>query len=56
MRLFAIREYKRGPLIRDQAGNVMYFTDKMEAKRYRDGMPAGAVVTFGPDHKLFKGE
>lgn len=56
MRLFAVREYKRGPLVKDWSGTPVYFGNKQDAKRYRDVLPEGAVVTLGPDHKLFKGD
>jgi hypothetical protein len=56
MRLFALRRQKRGPLVTDQFGEVIYHDSKMNAKRHRDRLARGAVVTFGPDHKLYTGE
>jgi hypothetical protein len=53
MRLFALRTQKRGPLVKDQSGAVIYFDNKMDAKQHRDSLPSGTVVTFGPDHKLY---
>jgi len=52
-RLFALRRYRKGPLIEDQFGDVVYFDNKMEAKQSRDRIGGNAVVTFGPDHKMF---
>lgn len=51
-RLFIIREGKNGKPLRDESGKVVYFNDKMLAKRQRD---EGQVVSYGPDHKLYKG-
>lgn len=56
MRLFALREYKKGPHIADQFGEPLYFDNKMEAKQLRDRIGGRTVVTFGPDHKLYEGE
>ena len=59
MRLFALRTQKRGPLVKDQSGAVIYFDNKVNAKRHRDGLANDTVVTFGPDHRLYntnKGE
>ncbi len=52
MRLFALRRQKRGPLVTDQFGEVIYHDSKMDAKRHRDRLARGAVVTFGPDPHL----
>jgi len=54
-RLFALRRYRKGPLIKDQFGDVVYFNNKTEAKRSRDRIGGNAVVTLGPDHKLYEG-
>jgi len=59
MRLFALRQQKRGQLVKDQSGAVIYYDNKMDAKQHRDRLGNNAVVTFGPDHKLYntsKGE
>lgn len=53
MRLFALRTQKRGPLVKDQSGAVIYFDNKVNAKQHRDRLANGAVVTFGPDHRLY---
>lgn len=55
-RLFALREYKKGPHIADQFGEPLYFDNKMEAKRLRDRIGGRTVVTLGPDHKYYEGE
>ena len=52
MRLFALRHYRKGPLVKDQFGDVIYYDNKMEAKQQRDRLNRQAVVTFGPDHKM----
>jgi hypothetical protein len=55
MRLFALRRYRKGPLIKDQFGDVIYLDNKTEAKRLRDRLGGDAVVTLGPDHKMYEG-
>lgn len=55
MRLFSLRHRRKGPLIKDQFGDVIYYDNKMEAKRQRDRMGGQTVVSFGPDHKLYEG-
>lgn len=52
MRLFALRHHRKGPLVKDQFGDVIYYDCKMDAKLQRDRIGGQAVVTFGPDHKL----
>jgi hypothetical protein len=56
MRLFCLRHHRKGPLVTDQFGDVIYYDFKMEAKRHRDRLGARTVVSFGPDHKLYEGE
>lgn len=56
MRLFALREYKKGPHITDQSGEPLYFDSKTVAKRLRDRIGGSTVVTLGPDHKYYEGE
>ena len=51
-RLFIIREEKNGKPLRDESGKVVYYNDKMLAKRQRQD---NQVVSYGPDHKLYKG-
>lgn len=53
-RLFALRHHRKGPLVKDQFGEVIYYEDKMAAKRQRDRLGGNTVVTFGPDHKLYE--
>ena len=55
MRLFALRRNRKGSLIEDQFGDVMYFDNKTEAKRLRDRLGGNTVVTLGPDHKMYEG-
>jgi hypothetical protein len=50
-RLFLIREYRKGPVVRGKDGKVIYFANKMEAKKFRDELGNPAVVSFGPDHR-----
>jgi len=47
-RLFTLRQSPRGALV----SPVVYFDNKMTAKAARVGTQ---VVSFGPDHKLYKG-
>ena len=47
-RLFMLREYKNGPLVKP----VVYFDDKMAAKAARIGTQ---VVSIGPDHRNYQG-
>jgi hypothetical protein len=54
-RLFILRRGKGGPVIRNDEGQPMYFSTKPEAKQTRDTI-GNAVVSIGPDHKLYKGE
>ena len=49
LRLFMLRDGKQGKPIEG-----LYFDSKMAAKRERDKHP-GAVVSFGPDHKKYRG-
>lgn len=59
--LFMLRTRKRGPAYIGETGNRCCFTNKVDAKAYRNqlrekGHP-DVVVSYGPDHKLFnKGE
>jgi len=47
-KLFIIRKHKNGPAVPD-----LFFSDKMEAKKNRDSLGEGYVVSYGPDHKKF---
>ena len=53
MRLFALRHNRKGPLVKDQFGDTIYYDNKMDAKLHRDRIGGRAVVSFGPDHKLY---
>jgi sugar lactone lactonase YvrE len=56
--LFMLRTRKNGPAVVHD-GKVMYFSDKAEAKVTRNALRAqgqpDVVVSYGPDHRLFKG-
>lgn len=56
--LFMLRIRKNGPAYVGETGNRAYFTNKVDAKAYRNqlrekGHP-DVVVSYGPDHRLFK--
>lgn len=51
LKLFVLKD-ERGAIVRDDTGSVMYFHDKMVAKRHR---LAGWTVAYGPDHKKVTG-
>lgn len=51
-RLFALRHVRKGPLVKDQFGEPVYYDNKMDAKFHRDRLGGRTVVTFGPDHKM----
>lgn len=51
LNLFAIRSLTTGRIIPD-----LFFSDKSAAKKGRDRLGADShVVTYGPDHRKFKG-
>jgi hypothetical protein len=52
MRLFALRRNRKGSLIEDQFGDVMYFDNKTEAKRLRDRLGGNTVVTLTHGNKV----
>ncbi len=54
-RLFMLRHGKGGSAVKDDDGSVYYFGNKMQAKFTRDYLQQDVVVSFGPDHKLYKG-
>jgi hypothetical protein len=56
LKLFMIREYRKGPIVRGQDEQVIYFANKMEAKELRDRLGDPAVVSLAPDHKLYATE
>ena len=53
LKLFVLRHSKGGAIVTGDDGKPVYFTDKMVAKRNRQD---NQVVSYGPDHKLYKGE
>jgi hypothetical protein len=53
-KLFMIRERKKGSIVRAQDGEIIYFSNKMEAKLFRDRLGGRAVVSLAPDHKLYE--
>lgn len=56
LRLFVLRHGVKGPMVRGEDGTPLYFSNKVDAKRHRDSIDSKAVVSYGPDHKRFKGE
>lgn len=57
--LFMLRIRKNGPAYKNDFGNPCYFTNKMDAKEYRNQLreknpDSTVVVSYGPDHRLFK--
>lgn len=53
LKLFVLRENKGGALVRDDSGQPRYFSDKMIAKQSKTNETQ--VVSYGPDHRKFKG-
>jgi hypothetical protein len=54
LRLFVLRKRRKGPVITDQFGDVIYYDNKMDAKRDRDRLNGSTVVSYGPDHHLYE--
>jgi len=54
-RLFIIRRGKGGEPVRDDAHSVLTFPSKQEAKKLRNRLGGDFVVSYGPDHRKFKG-
>jgi hypothetical protein len=57
LRLFALRDVNH-QMVKEN-GNVVYFSSKEEARRYRTELTGGEhthFVTYGVDHKLYKGD
>jgi len=54
-RLFIVRRGKRGEPVRDDDHSILTFPSKPEAKKLRDHLGGEHVVSYGPDHKLYKG-
>ena len=53
MKLFILRATKHGKPVQDATGNILYFSNKMDAKDARDKIGGTTVVSYGPDHKLY---
>lgn len=53
MKLFMLRATKQGKPVQDTTGNILYFSNKMDAKDARDKIGGSTVVSYGPDHKLY---
>jgi len=53
LKLFVIKDGKGGAVVKGENGEPLYFNDKMIAKKHRK---EGQVVSYGPDHKLYKGD
>jgi hypothetical protein len=54
-RLFMLRYGKGGAPVKDEDGSIMYFGNKQDAKQTRDMFGGDTVVSYGIDHKLYKG-
>lgn len=59
--LFVLRTRKNGPILKYKDGGPYVFPNKQEAKSVRNALKAAdpdstVVVSYGPDHRLFKGE
>lgn len=57
-RLFALRD-SRGQIVRNEDKQPMYFADKQAARNYRSKLTSEInvyFVTYGIDHKLYKGQ
>jgi hypothetical protein len=55
VKLFIIRRGKHGDPVRTDDRTILTFETKAEAKRIRDTLGEPFVVSYGPDHKLYKG-
>jgi len=57
MKLFALRDVKHN-LVKDNNGQVVYFSSKEAARKYRSELTddqSTYFVTYGVDHKSYKG-
>jgi|AntAceMinimDraft_6_1070360.scaffolds.fasta_scaffold60536_2 hypothetical protein len=54
-RLFMLRHSKGGSVVLKEDKTTMFFSTKPEAKVVRDMLGGTTVVTYGTDHKLYKG-
>lgn len=56
-RLFVLRHGKGGAIVRDEkTQQPLYYSNKPAAKQVRDTLGGTTVVSYGPDHRKFKGE
>jgi len=55
LKLFVLRHGKGGAIVKGDNGEALYFREKRDAKIARE-QRQGTVVSYGPDHKLYKGE
>lgn len=55
MKLFMLRTSKYGRPVQDVLGNILYFNNKMDAKEARDQRGGTTVVSYGIDHKFYRG-
>ena len=50
LRLFMLRQHQGGVPVRDEKGDIIYYSDKKVAKRDRVGHQ---VVSYGIDHRKY---
>ena len=50
LRLFMLRQHQGGVPVRDDKGNIIFYSDKKVAKRDRVG---NQVVSYGRDHRKY---
>ena len=51
LKLFMLKTHKGGVPVRDEGGSIIYYSDKMSAKRSRTD---NQVVSYGIDHHKYK--
>ena len=51
LKLFMLKTHKGGVPVTDEGGSIIYYSDKMTAKRSRTG---SQVVSYGIDHHKYK--
>jgi hypothetical protein len=51
LKLFMLRHEQGGYAIRDEGGDIVHFSDKMIAKKSKQGTQ---VVSYGIDHRNYK--
>ncbi len=50
LKLFMLRQHKSGVPVRDEKGDIIYYSDKKVAKHNRVG---NQVVSYGIDHRKY---